>query len=618
MAGSKKSKMRHLSAKGSTKPTESDIPVSIDPQGVESAENDGGGQQEGVSIGSRLTAPFRFAGNKITTISSTVVTKMSDFFYLPKPVVGAILVAVLGLSLGGGGFSIGSYLYEQQMMKYEYAPDPCDDMKKEVKKKGNADIGDATDAEANMKKIASVLKAIGCNDEQVAGALGNIQQEAGFAPDCLERNESTNFHPEQKTDKIGNPGDPVDTKKRLLANYARSNGKSGPVSGCETSDGSPYYGVGYVQFTDSECEHMLHWFDQVGKKDGQPVDWFNLSDGGDYQLVYMISAYGEKCHAGGVPETVAWESNSTSKGYRAGWLVRWAHNPVLTDEEPGAPTYHNEYGSAGAAASAWNVHYERNPPGSHEDSNRVSYANKLFPDVKRGRYYDDAYGQSIVQLAQQLAHSNVQQAKKKVDDDCGKEDEKPKTIDNDLAAAAVAYAYTTRDQGNGNNGTELYQEIRQMVGNDGVYQSCDRGVSTAVKWSGADYNIPNGDAAGIYNYLQGHPDKWEDLGKYDNSKLSTLQPGDILSKKTPGGSASGHILMFTGEELNKSYHSGAEAKSCTVSASHNTRSPGCGPPAAISAPNAGTGYHIFRLKQYESDRTKYTSQKPIPQPPVSW
>lgn len=618
MADGKKSKVRHLSGKGRTKPQDSDVNVTIDPKGVDSADNDGGGQPEGVSIGSRLTAPFRWFGGKVTRTTSTIVTKISDFFYLPKPVVGGALVLIFALVTGGSAFGVGSYLYEQQMMKYEYAPDPCDDMKKEVKKQqGNAEIGDATDKEANIKKIASVLKAIGCNDEQVAGALGNIQQECDFAPDCVEGDSGTNFHPEQKYDKsIGRPGETIDLKMSKLNGYASSKGYRGFYA--ETSNHQPLPGCGYPQFTGPECENMLHWFDQVGKKDGKPVDWFNLTDGGDYQLAYMISSYGENCELGGVPETVAWESNSTSKGWRAGWLVRWAHEPVLTDEPPEGTKY-NEYGSPEAAMYAFLYHYERDTNvGSYQPENRIKYANELFPKVKNGDYYDDAYGQSIVQLAQQLANSNVQQAKKKVDDECGEKDERPESVEGDLAAAAVAYAYSTRDQGKGNNGTALYQQVRQMVGNDGIYMSCDRGVSTAVKWSGADYNIPNGNAAAIYDYLQGHPDKWQDLGRYDNSKFSTLQPGDILSKKASGGGRSGHILMFTGEELNKSYHSGAEAKSCTVSASYGTRSPGCGPPAAISNPNAGTGYHIFRLKQYESDRTKYTSQVAIPSPPVSW
>ena len=124
-----------------------------------------------------------------------------------------------------------------------------------------------------------------------------------------------------------------------------------------------------------------------------------------------------------------------------------------------------------------------------------------------------------------------------------------------LAAAMVAYAWPTREASVGNDGTQLYQAVHDaMYPGDHLYQSCDRGVSAAVVWSGADDNFPIGNTTTQDEYMSTHPDLWLDMGLYD-SFTDELQPGDIFcTTRERRGANHGHIFMFVGnEEVQKKY-----------------------------------------------------------------
>ena len=87
----------------------------------------------------------------------------------------------------------------------------------------------------------------------------------------------------------------------------------------------------------------------------------------------------------------------------------------------------------------------------------------------------------------------------------------------DLAKAAAAYAWETVDMGRGNKGTQLYVGVHDSVfPGDGIYMSCDRSVGTAVRWSGADDNYPQGRTDEQDIYVRSHPDLWDNLGTYDD------------------------------------------------------------------------------------------------------
>ena len=66
-------------------------------------------------------------------------------------------------------------------------------------------------------------------------------------------------------------------------------------------------------------------------------------------------------------------------------------------------------------------------------------------------------------------------------------------------------------------------------------KSCDAFVATALRYSGADENVPCCGAARMLAYFASHPDLYEEIPNLGNS--SNLQPGDIRAKPS-------HVEMF--------------------------------------------------------------------------
>ena len=181
-------------------------------------------------------------------------------------------------------------------------------------------------------------------------------------------------------------------------------------------------------------------------------------------------------------------------------------------------------------------------------------------------------------------------------DECGTIETYPHST---LAEAAVSYAWFTYGESMCNNGTELYQAVHDAVraDNDPWYQSCDRGVTTAIMWSGAEDYVPRGDCAILITHFFLHKDLWQYLGGVDHAKQVGLEPGDILI-------CDEHVMMYVGNELIRQKYPNAPADYTIVSASigdqverggpgHGTisRSPACGNDLARS----GLGdYVVFR------------------------
>jgi len=163
-----------------------------------------------------------------------------------------------------------------------------------------------------------------------------------------------------------------------------------------------------------------------------------------------------------------------------------------------------------------------------------------------------------------------------------------------IASAAVAYAWETKDKGKANNGTQLYRAVKDAIfPNDKYYQSCDRGAATAIRWSGADDGFPAGSTSTQDEYLKNKPDLWTFIGRYDDN-YQNLVPGDVIittADRRISVKGVGHIILYVGnEEIRKKYpNSSAEF----VSASLNSRSPGCGDNVKQYI---GDGYHVYRYK----------------------
>lgn len=144
-----------------------------------------------------------------------------------------------------------------------------------------------------------------------------------------------------------------------------------------------------------------------------------------------------------------------------------------------------------------------------------------------------------------------------------------------MARCMVAYSYPEKSMGVLNNGTELYQFVHKaLMPGDIYFQSCDRGVATAVLWSGADSSFPKGSTRDQVYYLIGTygatgPSRWEEVDW--GGDVALLKPGDILIWNTnalghglPNGKRPGHIVMYVGNDLICEFHGADMAEDLTI------------------------------------------------------
>lgn len=99
----------------------------------------------------------------------------------------------------------------------------------------------------------------------------------------------------------------------------------------------------------------------------------------------------------------------------------------------------------------------------------------------------------------------------------------------------------------------------QVLPGDEYYASCDRGVATAVRWSGIDDDFPAGATDTQWSYMK-NSDKWKSKGMW--TSMDMLEPGDVIV--TAGG---GHIIMYVGNEAVKKRFPDADSNVCFYAAS---------------------------------------------------
>lgn len=182
-----------------------------------------------------------------------------------------------------------------------------------------------------------------------------------------------------------------------------------------------------------------------------------------------------------------------------------------------------------------------------------------------------------------------------------------------MAEAACTLAWPTNLASRGNNGTPVYQYVHDMVmPGDTLYQSCDRTVCAAVRWSGVDDDFPIGSTLAIIQYLSSSP-RWTELAW--GGDRSQLQPGDVLIRKESVADGDTnesdptdehHVIIYVGEYLaetigkaNAEQFSASEpvAGACIVHGSYGERSP------AIDTWYDNTGGSPF--SQYHAYRCTY-------------
>ena len=158
-----------------------------------------------------------------------------------------------------------------------------------------------------------------------------------------------------------------------------------------------------------------------------------------------------------------------------------------------------------------------------------------------------------------------------------------------IAEAACLISWPTAAASRGNDGTPTYKYVHDRVmPGDTLYQSCDRTVCAAVRWSGVDDDFPVGSTLAIIQYLSSSP-RWTELSW--GGDRSQLQPGDVLIRKESMADGdtnesdptdAHHVVLYvgeyeakaTGEMLAKSLPASEPLDgSCIVHGSFGGRSP---------------------------------------------
>ena len=522
-----------------------------------------------------------FGLKAIGSFTTSGVSKIADATNLSKKVVVGFLISTLTLGTGTGIMAFSNYHANNLLVKQEDIDDDC----AEDLENSKVSVGGGTldgNAEEYAAKAWAVAKAFGLSDEQAAGMLGNMQQESGmdstkiegiydepFSMDgpkkrsLISEDGLCNYVTGDLRDKYISSGWTVKshTTKAGCTMASGSGGSKGSLNSSAYEGGSGHFipGLGLFQFTGVEASVLYSYAESSSDK-----DWWDF----DLQMAFSFD---------------------TTGGYgRATWVETWKSKSVSS------PTQ---------AAEDWAINFEGN---KHAMEKRKEYAVNWYNKFK-GTSGDTAYAQSILALANTIQGGSQSITYAKAAEKCTEADSVANADNSDLARAAVSYAYETKAQGKGNNGTELYQFVHDKLwGSGDIYMSCDRGVATAVRWSGYDDNFPNGNTDTQDIYLHTNSDKWQFVGAFGTEvSFDELQPGDILiTTAARKGSAHGHIVLYVSNEVVKEKY--PSSTFCFVSASFEERSPGC----EVDVSSKGSqflnqGYHVYRNIK-KSEPSQYT------------
>ena len=395
----------------------------------------------------------------------------------------------------------------------------------------------------NAKLIYSVFSEAGLSDYNIAGILGNWSVESGIDPTSIEGiyNERHSILGPSKSQAIADLD--TYTQNVLFPKYANS-GISLNHAAYKAGDGLHYCGLGLGQWTGPRAKNLVDVAASLG------MNWYNLES----QLVYALG------HDGNYSTFFQnWSPEASAEDAAITFTRDWEGNTSLHQAE------------RQTAAAEWAVTmlaWEANK----------EYASSILDAV--GNVTLEASNSALINAASTCEEGEYIYAD-----------------NSSLAHAAVSYAYPTREQGIGNNGTALYQALHdEIFPGDPYYMSCDRSVAVAVRWSGTDDDFPKGDVFWQLEHLA-TSDKWVEITNWGGNP-DNLSPGDLLIRKDEEVS---HIVMYVGAAAVMAQHPEAEPNSVIVSGSYGERSPGIGTWGSSLAT-----YRVFRNIKKE-ENPQYTN-----------
>lgn len=495
------------------------------------------------SVFSTIASAFMTAATAVANVLAVGVTAVAvSMLGGIIGLVGVIVVGAVALTNDSNTARTDTAVVEDCMSGVNVAADELEDIDSDVNQ-------DAQMAE-NAKKIYFVYKELGLTDNMIAGALGNYQAECSIDPTTVEGiyTEHYNINGEKHKEALGDDVANPDRSKLDAWTKNHVKAKSGSFY-FQTKTKQGICGLGLGQWTGPGAEDFLNSAASQGKA------WYDL----DFQIIHSMKNYRPTFFSDWVKKYNP-ENGTVTRPIRNGKQSTFKNTPQ-------------------DMATYFSYWYEGQTKNAQED--RRKYAAKWvvqFPDWESGRTDEDTTNaQSILTAAAATKIEAAQSGLDKASKGCKGSNAVYAGGNGSIAEAAASFAYPTKAEAVGNNGTALYKKVCDAVINDHLYKSCDHCVCAAVRWSGADDSLPAGNTSTQAQYFASS-DKWQKVEDY-NGDMSKLQPGDILViTAAERGSAHGHVVVYAGYEAIQKAHPEIKDKNTTiVAASYGTRSAGCQP-----------------------------------------
>lgn len=426
------------------------------------------------------------------------------------------------------------------------------------------------DANAQMMQYAqqtySVYKHYGFSDIHIAAVLANWQGESSMDPTSIESVFGEQYN-------INGPKHQAAIASNFDMNVYN------PSAAMEVYNGDPPKpsGIGFAGYTAENATKLINYAKSFNK------NWWDF----DVQVAFSMDV---------------------TKGYAsANWLQTTFKSTNYTDLSTPVRAYVEEF--------------ERPKFPETAVRERVPYAETWKARIMHGtngfNTNDTTIKNSVIAMVGAASVAGSDSSASSARSQCKK---LGNCYDNsNIAAAAASLALPPGTSGLNNDGSETYQKVHDAIFGAGNKKSCDNLSATAVRWSGADNNYPQGATDSQDEHVVGHPDKWEIVkptsggvgtnseffvsANYSADNLPTeMQPGDVVMEYSQTNHSGGreHTWVYTGEEAltavypengtNAAYHYNA------VSASY----PDTGPECRHANPGH-TYFCLFRCKQVEAD-----------------
>lgn len=391
------------------------------------------------------------------------------------------------------------------------------------------------------------------SDEAIAGILGNWSYLTKLDPTWVEGIDTEAYYiGPDKEYALKNPNKYVTDKLFIKYDLGRLTYNR---SNYETEKGSNNYSMGVGLFQIRPSAKFINISDSLN------VPWHSIT----YQLAYIVSM-----------GTYATRGLETGKNFFLDYNLHVVNNNLSAEGAAQwfAENYYGSYSSLSLPiikqqAREWNNCFSDWAIDRQGANSVLAMAAGL-----KNRSFDDVVARAIDECQPALHYDN-----------------------SSMARAAVSFAYPRTYMGEFNNGTVLYQRVFNSVyPGYGGYQSCDRCVGVAVRWSGADDNYPAGHCGTQGRYLQASS-RWQFVGKANVLTMGDLLPGDVFITDY-------HTFMYVGIELIQKYHGslaagGADSVSAATGQSSGIpRSPGCGSATRFVITNGGRDSFILNRPVY--------------------